>query len=342
LSQTGGKHGEIYGDNEMKQILLGSSGGDKYGYGGNGGGALSIHVNGNIIMDEHSIISCNGGNSKNYDCGGGSGGSIKIECNQLFNLGKIGSIGGKGGIWLERDIKVGGDGGMGKIFVNTSLKDNNNNNNNNNGNINPYPCNLNNNNNNNILSFDQIEKNIFNHYNINIQQINNLNNSLIIQTNSIYQLHDITNIEYDNIIIQPYSILTFLFKNKNKTVRIKIKEYLIIQNHGHLNFNGCFQEYEDGPIHGKNLELMVNKQIIIFNHGQISCNGYNDSKSSEKYIGNGGIIKIESPLIDLYDAKITSIGGKYIDDDCKELKEQKGENGKLNLNNNSIIVPFYY
>ena len=92
---------------------------------------------------------------------------------------------------------------------------------------------------------------------------------------------------------------------------------------------------------------MVNKQIIIFNHGQISCNGCN--YDSKRDIRNGGIIKIESPVIDLYDAKITSIGSRYIDrKDAEEiLKEQFGENGKiiingkLNLNNNSKIEPFF-
>jgi len=302
----------IYGDNS-DQLLLGSSGKNA---GGVGGGCLYINATGNIRMEENSLISCNGNNAFGDNGSSGSGGSIKIVCNQLCNKGKIQCLGGDGYLDPCTHMPRVGYSGMGKIYIdskvpisNTDLIL-----------ITPFPCNLQP-----LMNksseIDQIEHRFLNDGPTNHEIYNVGTNNLIIQNNSIYFLDfNVEELEYDNLIIKPYSILTCRYGHTKAHLKIKVNNYLIIENHGQINLNGCYLD-EKGKKNGKNLNINANK-LIIFDKGSISCNGINSINKDE--IGDGGKIVIESLLDNILShEQITSSGGIHLG------TGETGENGEI-------------
>jgi hypothetical protein len=98
-------------DNAANPIDAGSGGGS-YGpsLGGNGGGAITLVLQGNLQLD--GALSANGGNGFGTGGGGGSGGSLNISCAALTGSGSISANGG-GGV-----AGIGGGGGGGLIAFN--------------------------------------------------------------------------------------------------------------------------------------------------------------------------------------------------------------------------------
>ncbi|KAJ5077600.1 bonus isoform c-related [Anaeramoeba ignava] len=128
----GAKGGEIYGDEKISTLYLGSGGGSGHPYsngqtkgkGGNGGGAIFIQSR---SLSNDGEILCNGENGEDavnstYGSGGGggSGGSILIIAN-LTNNGTISAKGGLGGKAFPSASpginSSGGAGGDGRIAV---------------------------------------------------------------------------------------------------------------------------------------------------------------------------------------------------------------------------------
>eukprot|EP01084_Bolivina_argentea_P168792 292631_1 len=110
--------GEIYGDEKLDRLFLGSGGGSCYG--GRGGGIIHIKCKGDIVLAKDSLICANGDDSTAWNGGGGSGGSVKIEGNniKIYDKSCITVSGGKGGVKQTRyDISCGGNGGYGRILV---------------------------------------------------------------------------------------------------------------------------------------------------------------------------------------------------------------------------------
>eukprot|EP01084_Bolivina_argentea_P142878 250971_1 len=129
--------GNIYGNKYLKKLHLGSGGGSGYYFdqmdnslksnkGGAGGGGIKMECFGNIIMNSHSEILCNGNKGKGLMAGGGSGGSIHIIVNNKNNLqmNKCSKIEAIGGI----NINNMGNGGDGRIRIQFLSNDNNRNN----------------------------------------------------------------------------------------------------------------------------------------------------------------------------------------------------------------------
>eukprot|EP01084_Bolivina_argentea_P260175 439274_1 len=108
--------GNIYGNEQLSILHLGSGGGgDTFDNGGSGGGALKIHCLGDLILKEDAFISCNGGKS-GLDGGCGSGGSIHIIVNGKENIkmSELSSITAQGG---GNVYCSGGNGGIGRIRI---------------------------------------------------------------------------------------------------------------------------------------------------------------------------------------------------------------------------------
>eukprot|EP01084_Bolivina_argentea_P311598 539399_1 len=120
-----GVGGDIYGSSEIlglnnENIFYGSGGGGGGTFsskGGSGGGIIMVKCNGNIIMNENSII-CANGECLSYSAGAGSGGSIVIKCYelQMNETAYIKAIGGKHKI-KNMNKGYGGDGGDGRIRI---------------------------------------------------------------------------------------------------------------------------------------------------------------------------------------------------------------------------------
>lgn len=110
--------GQVYGDDNISELYLGSGGGASFRCGaGRGGGALLLITN---SLVNKGRIECNGADAKEWGSGGGSGGSIVIDI-----LGEkeciIGVVEAKGGIGARmhgfmRSDK-GGDGGNGRVCI---------------------------------------------------------------------------------------------------------------------------------------------------------------------------------------------------------------------------------
>ena len=118
----GGNHhetGNIYGDSNLTHLVGGSGGGisgDMMGYAGGGGGALSLIIGGDFILEENATLSANGGIGISKGPGnssGGSGGAIRIEAANIQNLGRIEALGGD-------TNGTGGAGGGGRIALITA------------------------------------------------------------------------------------------------------------------------------------------------------------------------------------------------------------------------------
>ena len=101
---SAGGFGEAYGSASLAHLHGGSSGGSGQHMGsGAGGGAISLeaHGDGNLTIQTGVTVSANG--SKNNQAqtndrngGGGSGGSIRLAGNYIFNNGTISAKGGTG------------------------------------------------------------------------------------------------------------------------------------------------------------------------------------------------------------------------------------------------------
>ena len=93
--------GQTYGNAKIDILYLGSAGGNgllgknNIQYGSNGGGAIYLSCNNGYFKNEGNITA-NGKNCSRYWSGGGSGGSVKIECKQYVSS-KIGQITVQGG-----------------------------------------------------------------------------------------------------------------------------------------------------------------------------------------------------------------------------------------------------
>jgi uncharacterized repeat protein (TIGR02543 family) len=126
-----GFSGNIYGDDSLNKIYLGSGGGGSSSYrhssgsgsggaGGNGGGIILIFTD---TINNNGTISSSGANGANHIThggggGGGSGGSVKIFSKNKTLIGSINILGGSGGTGYVGHI--GGSGGQGMSKINTS------------------------------------------------------------------------------------------------------------------------------------------------------------------------------------------------------------------------------
>ncbi len=117
--------GSSYGD-VLLPLTLGSGGGSNHdAFGGKGGGAMRLIVNGELILN--GTISANGSagqtNWENgYAGGGGAGGSIWITAAALSGSGKVQANGGQGGYGWSRPEgysygQYGGGGAGGRIRI---------------------------------------------------------------------------------------------------------------------------------------------------------------------------------------------------------------------------------
>ena len=119
----GGHGGEMYGNEQLTTVYLGSGGGAcGVAYGSNGGGAIVIKCETEIIIDKNALIVCDGqsiGTDASHNCSGcGSGGSICLKALKIVNKGVISAIGGKN----KNGKKNEGSGGMGRIRIDCDKK----------------------------------------------------------------------------------------------------------------------------------------------------------------------------------------------------------------------------
>lgn len=106
--------GAWYGD-MVTPKLFGSGGCGYYAtQGGKGGGYVNIRSSKNLVVDGSILV--NGGDCKDFSCGGGSGGSIYIESGNLEGLGRIEASGGKG-----NTSGGGGSGGRVAVHLRTNM-----------------------------------------------------------------------------------------------------------------------------------------------------------------------------------------------------------------------------
>ncbi|MCC6425530.1 MAG: hypothetical protein IT435_01785 [Phycisphaerales bacterium] len=102
--------GDCYGS-VTEPMELGSGGGDDVnvggGNGGAGGGALNLTVGGVLTVD--GLLSADGQINLAGEAGGGSGGSLLIDCETLAGSGTITARGG--------NVTSGGSGGGGRIAI---------------------------------------------------------------------------------------------------------------------------------------------------------------------------------------------------------------------------------
>lgn len=104
-----GNRGKWYGS-FLKPDHLGSGGGNGAGTGGNGGGKLQWVVGQTIELD--GVVSLRGSDGKGSNSGGGSGGSLFLECTNFTGYGSVNVIGGSG-----KGLGGGGSGGRIAIHI---------------------------------------------------------------------------------------------------------------------------------------------------------------------------------------------------------------------------------
>lgn len=102
---SGIPYGSVY-----RPSHLGSGGGNGEGYGGSGGGMLYWKVGQEIELD--GLITLRGINGSGTNAGGGSGGSILIECTNITGYGEINVQGGGG-----NGLGSGGSGGRVAVHI---------------------------------------------------------------------------------------------------------------------------------------------------------------------------------------------------------------------------------
>lgn len=107
--QQGVIGGEPYGS-VYKPLHFGSGGGNGQGQGGNGGSVLHWRVGQEIELD--GLVSVRGLDGQGTNSGGGSGGTILIECTNITGYGEVNSQGGNG-----QNLGSGGAGGRIAIHV---------------------------------------------------------------------------------------------------------------------------------------------------------------------------------------------------------------------------------
>ena len=100
-------YGSVY-----EPVMLGSAGGvsDRYSY---GGGSIKLNVSG--LLENNGTISANGSMSPSGWSGGGSGGSIWVDANEVSGIGLYQTNGGIG------DQNGGGSGGRIAVYYNTNV-----------------------------------------------------------------------------------------------------------------------------------------------------------------------------------------------------------------------------
>ena len=119
-----GLGGDKFGNETMDILYYGSSGGNGGDFeGGRGGGILVLDVKKSIIIEKRASIEANG----RVACidyigqvfgGAGSGGSIKVFCNEIFMNAKCDGISAKGGYATQiLSSKYAGNGGDGRICL---------------------------------------------------------------------------------------------------------------------------------------------------------------------------------------------------------------------------------
>lgn len=109
VNVTGGEpYGSVY-----KPLHFGSGGGNGQGKGGSGGGLLYWRVGHQIELD--GLVSVRGLNGHGTNAGGGSGGTILLECTNITGYGEVNSQGGDG-------INLGSGGAGGRIAVHVRFK----------------------------------------------------------------------------------------------------------------------------------------------------------------------------------------------------------------------------
>ena len=89
FSRTGEWYGSI-----LRPVHLGSGGGNGRGVGGRGGGSLHWRIGQTLELD--GLVSLKGFNGTGSDSGGGSGGSLLVECTNITGYGTVNVIGGSG------------------------------------------------------------------------------------------------------------------------------------------------------------------------------------------------------------------------------------------------------
>ncbi len=119
--------GEVYGEIDLTRLFFGSGGagvwrGGSYpGSGGGGGGIVYIGASA-LSADGAEAITALGGTTSHwatgswtYGAGGGAGGSIWLVADTLTLAG--GAIDAQGGLGESTHIRIGGDGGVGRVRV---------------------------------------------------------------------------------------------------------------------------------------------------------------------------------------------------------------------------------
>lgn len=97
----GGSGGNAYGNPSLVPLIGGSGGAggwwDGYGFlGGSGGGAILIASNGKLTCNSGGSLIALGGNGWGSRSGAGSGGGVRVVCNELTGDGNISAAGGGG------------------------------------------------------------------------------------------------------------------------------------------------------------------------------------------------------------------------------------------------------
>ena len=108
MVRTGSWYGSI-----LRPDHLGSGGGNGRGKGGHGGGSLHWRIGQTIELD--GLVSLRGFDGVGSDSGGGSGGSIFIECTNITGYGTVNVIGGSG-------TGQGGGGAGGRVAIHIRFK----------------------------------------------------------------------------------------------------------------------------------------------------------------------------------------------------------------------------
>jgi hypothetical protein len=104
--------GKKYGNPSLIPLLGGSGGGgNKWGDGGSsgggGGGAILVGSSGKISFIKGSSLIALGGNGVDKNTGGGSGGGVRLVCDELVGEGNLSAAGGIGG-WYGGSVGASG------------------------------------------------------------------------------------------------------------------------------------------------------------------------------------------------------------------------------------------
>ena len=105
-------HGRWYGS-ILRPLDFGSGGGNGLGRGGRGGGSLHWRIGQTLELD--GLVSLKGFSGLGRNSGGGSGGSLLVECTNITGYGTVNVVGGNG-------MEQGGGGAGGRVAIHIRFK----------------------------------------------------------------------------------------------------------------------------------------------------------------------------------------------------------------------------